>query len=174
MASPTHPHGLSPNQNLQGLSERLDTAVPPCHHRTVMAYCPKCKHDCPEAAQFCPTCGHQLLAPAPPVVTARPVQPLVFKSPSFQPVPAPQSLPAKPPRGTTICHHCGGLMVKRRGPGSAALQLFGVVVFLFGLALCFTIVGAIIGIPLMLTSLFMGVGKKVWRCTKCRSIIPRG
>jgi hypothetical protein len=48
------------------------------------------------------------------------------------------------------------------------LQVLGVVVFLVGLGLCFTLIGAIIGIPLMIIAARMGFSKLlVMACDRC-------
>jgi hypothetical protein len=48
------------------------------------------------------------------------------------------------------------------------------IVLVIGVVLCFTIVGAIIGVPLIILALFMGgKRKKVWQCPECKWVAPR-
>ena len=73
------------------------------------------------------------------------------------------------------CQHCGSPMkrktLSRGNCGGVALAL---IVLAIGVGLCFTGIGAIIGLPLILCSLFMGGRRsKVWRCTKCGVILDR-
>ena len=73
------------------------------------------------------------------------------------------------------CQACSGVMVKKTiSSGNLTGILLGLVVFCVGVVLCFTLVGAIIGIPLCLLALCMG-GKtqKVWRCKACKTVLPR-
>lgn len=67
-------------------------------------------------------------------------------------------------------------MVKKvTSSGNAGGLALALIVMLIGVILCFTIVLAIIGIPMVILSLFMGgKRKKVWRCKSCRSIVARG
>ncbi len=75
--------------------------------------------------------------------------------------------------GQMTCKHCGGSMRKNtRSFGNfvgiiGALLLFVLGVFIF-FAFMLTIIGAIIGLLLILMSLGMG-GKrqKIWKCTNC-------
>ncbi len=66
-------------------------------------------------------------------------------------------------------------MVKRTISSGNALGIaLALIIFVVGVSLSLTVVGAIIGIPLCILALFIG-GKrrKVWRCRKCSSIIDR-
>lgn len=78
------------------------------------------------------------------------------------------------------CQQCGGPMKKTTlSSGNCSGLVVGLLVIAAGLLitilLWWTIIGAIIGIALMFGGLLMGGKKqKVWRCTKCRSIVPRG
>lgn len=67
------------------------------------------------------------------------------------------------------CNQCGGTMDKAtKAESNMALQLLGVVVFFVGLAITFSGIGALIGVPLMLAALFMGYKKKkVMKCSNC-------
>ena len=68
-------------------------------------------------------------------------------------------------------------MKKRRiRTGSRLLNWCLALIFIaIGIALSLTIVGAIIGVPLILCAVFMHPSsKKVWRCPKCRVVIDRG
>ena len=48
------------------------------------------------------------------------------------------------------------------------MQILGIVLFLIGLALCFTLVGIIIGIPLMIVAARIGYKERqVWACRSC-------
>jgi len=56
----------------------------------------------------------------------------------------------------------------KRKESNITLQVLGVVVFLVGLGLCFTLIGAIIGIPLMIVAARMGFSKfPVMACSRC-------
>lgn len=73
------------------------------------------------------------------------------------------------------CRACNGIMVRSTiSTGNATGIALGLVLFAIGVVLCFTIVGAIVGIPLCILALFMG-GKrqKVWKCRNCKAIISR-
>ena len=49
------------------------------------------------------------------------------------------------------------------------------VLIAIGIVLCFTVIGAIIGVPLMICALFVGgKRKKVWKCRKCGYLFERG
>ena len=49
------------------------------------------------------------------------------------------------------------------------------VLFATGFVLCFTLIGAIIGIPLMICALFVGgKRKKIWKCGSCGYLFERG
>lgn len=67
------------------------------------------------------------------------------------------------------CPHCQGKMHKtKKGEHNIGVQILGVIVFIVGLVICFTGIGAIFGIPLMIASLFMGYKKrKVMKCEGC-------
>ena len=70
------------------------------------------------------------------------------------------------------CKQCDGEMgvktIARHSQGGAAILLFG------GIILCFTGVGAIVGVPLILLGLFFGCGsKKYWVCKQCGTKIER-
>jgi len=73
------------------------------------------------------------------------------------------------------CQACGGNMVKKnKSSGTAGGLALAIIVFVIGVALCLTIIGAIAGIPLCILALFMGGKKeKVWRCRSCGAVIPR-
>lgn len=70
---------------------------------------------------------------------------------------------------SVICKQCGDEMQRSsKAETNMALQLLGVVVFLIGLAISFSGIGVIIGVPLMLAALFMGYKKKkVMKCGGC-------
>ncbi len=73
------------------------------------------------------------------------------------------------------CERCGGYMKKTRKVERNCLGLsIGLLLFVFGLILTFTGVGAVLGIPMILVAFFCG-GKvtKVWRCRKCGCVIER-
>ncbi|HSH29894.1 MAG TPA: hypothetical protein VK971_08310 [Thiohalobacter sp.] len=74
------------------------------------------------------------------------------------------------------CQQCGGLMEKtKKAESNLALQLLGVVLFLFGVGLLFVFpLGTLFGIVLMLGSLRLGYSKKkVWKCTNCGYFFER-
>jgi hypothetical protein len=56
----------------------------------------------------------------------------------------------------------------KRKESNMTLQVLGVVIFLIGLGLCVTLIGAIIGIPLMIVAARMGFSKfPVMACNRC-------
>jgi hypothetical protein len=60
------------------------------------------------------------------------------------------------------------MSLTKRRESNLTLQILGVVVFLIGLGLCFTLVGAIVGIPLMIVAARMGFKKfAVMACGRC-------
>ena len=71
------------------------------------------------------------------------------------------------------CQQCGGEMVQSSVKDGLGL-IFSIFLLLFGLAICFTGIGAILGIPLVVYALVSG-GKraKVWKCKNCKFFIPR-
>lgn len=74
------------------------------------------------------------------------------------------------------CQQCGGSMLKKtKSSGNALGIALALIVFVVGVLLCLTVIGAIIGIPLCILALFIG-GKrsKVWQCRQCGYVIPRG
>ena len=73
------------------------------------------------------------------------------------------------------CQQCNGEMKKTTMSSGNCLGI-ALALFLFccGLALCFTGIGIIVGVPLMIVALFVGGKKsKVWKCTDCGSVINR-
>lgn len=44
--------------------------------------------------------------------------------------------------------------------------MVGLILFVVGVALCLTLIGALMGVPLILYALGCG-GKRVWRCQRC-------
>lgn len=74
------------------------------------------------------------------------------------------------------CKQCGGTMKKKiQSSGNCLGIAIALTLIAVGIALCFTGIGAIIGIPLIICALFVG-GKrrKIWKCTKCGYIFERG
>ena len=73
------------------------------------------------------------------------------------------------------CELCGELMKK----GSIAnrgilMQLFLLMVFIAGLWISLSIIGAIVGIPMMILALALSSGKrKVFKCRQCGNIKDR-
>lgn len=73
------------------------------------------------------------------------------------------------------CGACGGSMrIYKRSVGNASGIAAAILVFLVGVILCATGVGALIGVPLILVSLFMGGRRESWwRCTYCGHALRR-
>lgn len=74
-----------------------------------------------------------------------------------------------------ICQYCRGALVPSTiSSGNASGIALALIVLVIGVALCFTLLGALVGIPLIIASLFMG-GKRtrVWMCPRCRVAINR-
>lgn len=73
------------------------------------------------------------------------------------------------------CSQCGGAMKKwTKSSGNALGCAFALLFIAIGIALCFTVVGIPIGLPLMIVALFIG-GKreKYWKCKSCKTVLPR-
>ena len=74
------------------------------------------------------------------------------------------------------CKTCEqGIMVKTTAStGNIVGLILALIVLITGITLTVTGVGAIVGVPLILISLFMG-GKrrKVWKCKTCKAVIDR-
>ena len=73
------------------------------------------------------------------------------------------------------CRQCMGPMKMSVVTSGNCLGIaLALVLFAIGIAMCCTIVGAIIGIPVCLCALFVG-GKrrKVWKCQSCGCIVER-
>lgn len=79
------------------------------------------------------------------------------------------NLPQNRKLNDPVCPHCQSQMIQTtREESNMTLQVLGVVVFLIGLGLCFTLIGAIIGIPLMISAARMGFSKfPVTACRHC-------
>ena len=74
------------------------------------------------------------------------------------------------------CQQCGGTMKKTvQSSGNCLGIAIALILLAVGIGLCFTGIGAIIGVPIAICALFVG-GKrrKVWKCTKCGYLIERG
>jgi predicted nucleic acid-binding Zn ribbon protein len=74
------------------------------------------------------------------------------------------------------CQQCGSPMRKTKKVNrSCMLQLFGVALFLLGVALLFLFpIGTVIGIFVMLGAARMGYSKsKVWKCANCGYFFER-
>lgn len=76
---------------------------------------------------------------------------------------------------TFTCQQCGGEMhqtTKREHSGTEFV--LGVILLLIGIVLCSTCLGAILGVPLIIISLFMGAKtRKVWKCGQCGYFVER-
>lgn len=73
------------------------------------------------------------------------------------------------------CRQCAGNMKKTVVSSGNCLGIaVALLLFAFGVWLCFTVVGVIIGIPVCICALFVGgTRRKVWKCTSCGCIIER-
>lgn len=89
----------------------------------------------------------------------------------IQPAPLPRRVVGQP-----ICQACGGgMMPAVISEGNAAGIALAIIVLIIGCGLSTSVLGAVVGIPLIICALFMGGRrKKVWRCVQCRAIILRG
>lgn len=117
----------------------------------------------------CVNCDANLRSakPSPPTVTA----PVHHKQPS-----AKVWIPIAHGPGL-VCQQCGGKMKQKKVTvGSHLLtNCLALIFIVIGIIVCLTVVGLIIGIPLILMALFMTPRKKkVWRCVDCRAIVDRG
>lgn len=74
-----------------------------------------------------------------------------------------------------ICQNCKTAMRKKTQSSGNMLGLaIALIVLTIGIILCFTVVGMIVGIPLIIVSLFIGGKKtKIWMCPNCRIALPR-
>ena len=73
------------------------------------------------------------------------------------------------------CQHCGKPM-KKTATSTATMTKTGLSMMFFGIGIlfCLTIVGAIVGLPMILVAgLLLGKRKKVWKCRGCRVVIDR-
>ena len=69
------------------------------------------------------------------------------------------------------CQQCNGVMVKK---SEAAQTGMGCLLLVIGIILCFTGIGALIGIPVILVGLWLGSKKKGWWvCKNCGYKISR-
>lgn len=68
-----------------------------------------------------------------------------------------------------LCKQCGAKMKKtKKAESNYALQVVGVILFIVGVVVTFSGVGVLIGLPLMVASLFLGYSKKkVMACESC-------
>jgi uncharacterized protein (DUF983 family) len=73
------------------------------------------------------------------------------------------------------CQLCGTEMRKgKKSEGNVVGLALALIVFVVGVVLCFTVIGAVVGIPLCILALFMGgKRKKLWYCPKCKWVAPR-
>lgn len=73
------------------------------------------------------------------------------------------------------CGVCGGVMKRKRVGTTTALDVaLAIIALLIGISLCLTIIGAILGVPLMLVALFMvSKTKNVWKCRDCGQSFDR-
>ena len=74
-----------------------------------------------------------------------------------------------------ICHLCGGQMVKKSIRKTSAVGLgIGIIFIIIGISLTITVIGAILGLPLIIIGLFCGAkSKKVLKCSNCGAAIDR-
>lgn len=86
--------------------------------------------------------------------------------------------PAKTGTGRPTCAACGGVMAPGRIPreGQGFYVAGGLLLGFFALALCLTVYGAIAGIPLGITALWLlceSGNQYVWMCQNCHAWIKR-
>lgn len=64
---------------------------------------------------------------------------------------------------------------KVKSSGNCLGIALALIIFVFGVWLCLSIIGAIAGVPLCILALFIG-GKrsKVWQCVRCKAVAARG
>jgi len=77
---------------------------------------------------------------------------------------------------TPKCTLCGGPLFKTKSVERSFLTalFFGLAMIIFGVILCITGIGAILGIPLIFIGLFYGSkSKKVLKCKHCGAIFDR-
>jgi predicted membrane protein len=69
-----------------------------------------------------------------------------------------------------VCIHCQAPMFPtKRRESNIAMQILGIAVFFLGVLLCFSLMGALVGIPLIFLSARMGFKKyPVMQCSCCR------
>lgn len=74
------------------------------------------------------------------------------------------------------CKQCGGRMTKSVQSGGNCLGIaLALVLVAVGVGLCLTVVGAIVGLPIIICALFVGGRRrKVWKCQKCGCLVERG
>ncbi len=128
--------------------------------------CDKCGKFYPTIKGACPHCS-----PVPSSSKPKKVQPK--PDPELKPKPIPTVKINK--KSGLSCRECGSSMKKAtRSTGNLIGILGALLVFCIGVFLTTTVVGAIVGVPMMLFALFMG-GKrqKVWKCNNCGYFFER-
>ncbi|MBL1216022.1 MAG: hypothetical protein D8M59_00840 [Planctomycetes bacterium] len=117
----------------------------------------------------CPKCGAARRAPVPeqePEPKRKPVS-----KPAYKPISQPHNLTGK---GAPICQVCQGEMKKTNyRPGGNSNLVFAIALVLLGVLLTMTLVGAVLGIPLIVMAVFLDKVLKVWKCTQCGAVIER-
>lgn len=73
------------------------------------------------------------------------------------------------------CHLCNNRMAKKRIRKTSAIGLgIGIIFILIGISLTITIIGAILGIPLIVIGLLCGSkSRKVLKCVHCGAVTDR-
>lgn len=96
--------------------------------------------------------------------------------PTPDPPPPPRSAP--PAARTPICQQCGGAMQRATAKrNEAAGCVLAILVFLAGVVIFFLIpvIGWVAGALLCIFAILIPFhSDRVWRCTDCRAIVPRG
>ena len=73
------------------------------------------------------------------------------------------------------CRNCNGTMRKKTITEGRGTNIIMALIFIvIGVLLCMTVIGAIVGIPIIILSIFKQPRRRhVWRCNTCGSIIER-
>lgn len=118
--------------------------------------CPFCSELIQATAKKCKHCGEFLDGQVRPPAGATAIKPA--------------------PKGMLNCQQCGGAMKKATvTSGQAAGCAMALICFFVGCGLLMVVpIGTVIGILLIICSLFMGGRRqKVWKCTKCGTTVNR-
>jgi hypothetical protein len=96
-----------------------------------------------------------------------------LSAPPVMPVPAQSVVYMQPAAPSGGCPKCGGHLATITERQTSIIRLLlGIILFIIGISLTLTIIGALIGIPLILIGLACGSRRvTVSRCVNCRRVV---